>query len=49
MVLYMILYVISICFYDGILLQVRMDDPLQPEDQKISGIEEDDLWVTVED
>jgi hypothetical protein len=33
----------------GILLQVRMDDPLTPEDQEISGIEEDDLWVTIED
>jgi hypothetical protein len=33
----------------GITLQVRMDDPLTPEDQEVSGIEEDDLWVTIED
>ena len=33
----------------GIMLQVRMDDPLTPEDQEMSGIEEDDLWVTIED
>ncbi|MBI9051187.1 MAG: hypothetical protein JEZ00_17320 [Anaerolineaceae bacterium] len=33
----------------GIMLQVRMDDPLTPEDQEVSGIMEDELWVTIED
>jgi hypothetical protein len=33
----------------GITLQVRMDDPLTPEDQDLSGILEDELWVTIED
>jgi hypothetical protein len=33
----------------GITLQVRMDDPLTPEDQEVSGILEDELWVTIEE
>jgi hypothetical protein len=33
----------------GITLQVRMDDPLTPDDQEVSGILEDELWVTIEE
>jgi hypothetical protein len=32
----------------GIRLQVRMDDPVTPEDQEIRGIYESDTWFSPE-
>jgi len=32
----------------GILLQVRMDDPLTPADQAETGHEEDGVWYSAE-
>jgi len=32
----------------GIILQVRMDDPLTPEDQQASGLFEDEHWYTLD-
>jgi hypothetical protein len=32
----------------GIILQVRMDDPLTPEDQDLHGLHEDEHWYSVE-
>ncbi len=32
----------------GITLQVRMDDPLTPEDQETSGLEEEEYWYSPE-
>ncbi|NTW08301.1 MAG: hypothetical protein HGA28_01885, partial [Anaerolineaceae bacterium] len=30
----------------GISLQVRMDDPLTPQDQELSGMTEDEPWCS---
>jgi len=32
----------------GILLQVRMDDPLTPEDQDMTGFIESEHWYTLD-
>ncbi|NMC52466.1 MAG: hypothetical protein GYA48_02375, partial [Chloroflexi bacterium] len=32
----------------GIILQVRMDDPLTPEDQQEHGLQEEEHWYSAE-